>query len=422
MVFNISDYGAVPDGKTLNTKAIQETIDACHASGGGKVVVPAGTFKTGTVWLRSGVELHLEMNATLLASDNMDDYNDLDAYEQNYSVPYEYWVGKHLIIAHEVENVAITGFGTVDGNCYAFVEDDFDNPQWFRWRAGSFKCKNPEKMRPGQLIVFIECKHVRVHDITVRNSCCWSTFLHGCEYVGVRGYKVFNPINMLNSDGLDIDCCRYVTVSDCIIHSGDDSITIRCTEQRIKNKDIHSEYITITNCILHSGICAFRFGVGMGTIKHVRISNITVSRCRELFQFCTAYLSKGHACIEDVYINNVSSTDTDRMISMFANNDTYVKDVCIENLRTDAASMSYIHQNDGEISNILLKNIEIHAFDRYEHLDDDILEQRGHYIFSVRNASGVTLDNLRLLGDFAQKKDRIELVGCDDIVIKDCVL
>ena len=149
MVFNILDYGAVSDGKTLNTKAIQEAIDACHASGGGKVVVPAGTFKTGTVWLRSGVELHLEMNATLLASDNMDDYNDLDAYEQNYSVPYEYWVGKHLIIAHEVENVAITGFGTVDGNCYAFVEDDFDNPQWFRWRAGSFKCKDPEKNASG---------------------------------------------------------------------------------------------------------------------------------------------------------------------------------------------------------------------------------------------------------------------------------
>ena len=419
-MFNILSYGAVADGKTLNTQAIQNAIDACFYAGGGRVVIPSGIFKTGTVWLKSGVELHLEINATLLASDNMDDYNPLDAYEQNFSVPFEYWVGKHLIIAHEIENVAITGFGTIDGNCYAFVDDDFNNPQWFRWRAGSFKCKDPEKLRPGQLIVFIECKHVRVHDVTVRNSGCWSLFLHGCEYVGIRGYKVFNPINMLNSDGLDIDSSRYVTVSDCIIHSGDDGITIRCDENKLKNKNIHSEYITITNCSIHSGICAFRLGVGTGSIKHVRISNITVSRCRELLQFCTAYLTKGCDCIEDVYVNNISSNDTDRMISMFGNNGAYVRDVHIENVRSDAASMSYIHQNDGIIDNVSLRNVEIHAFDRYEHLDDSILEMRGHYIFSVKNATGVVLDNVRLKGDFSQKKDRVEFVNCDDIKIKDC--
>lgn len=419
-MFNILDYGAVADGKTLNTQAIQNAIDACFYAGGGRVVIPSGIFKTGTVWLKSGVELHLEINATLLASDNMDDYNPLDAYEQNFSVPFEYWVGKHLIIAHEVENVAITGLGTVDGNCYAFVDDDFNNPQWFRWRAGSFKCKDPEKLRPGQLIVFIECRHVRVHDVTVRNSGCWSLFLHGCEYVGIRGYKAFNPINMLNSDGLDIDSSRYVTVSDCIIHSGDDGITIRCDENKLKNKNIHSEYITITNCSIHSGICAFRLGVGTGSIKHVRISNITVSRCRELLQFCTAYLTEGCACIEDVYVNNISSNDTDRMISMFGNNGAYVKDIHIENVRSDAASMSYIHQNDGIIDNVTLRNVEIHAFDRYEHLDDSILEMRGHYIFSVKNATGVVLDNVRLKGDFSQKKDRVEFVNCDDMKIKDC--
>ena len=419
-MFNILDYGAVADGKTLNTQAIQNAIDACFYAGGGRVVIPSGIFKTGTVWLKSGVELHLEINATLLASDNMDDYNPLDAYEQNFSVPFEYWVGKHLIIAHEVENVAITGLGTVDGNCYAFVDDDFNNPQWFRWRAGSFKCKDPEKLRPGQLIVFIECRHVRVHDVTVRNSGCWSLFLHGCKYVGIRGYKAFNPINMLNSDGLDIDSSRYVTVSDCIIHSGDDGITIRCDENKLKNKNIHSEYITITNCSIHSGICAFRLGVGTGSIKHVRISNITVSRCRELLQFCTAYLTEGCACIEDVYVNNISSNDTDRMISMFGNNGAYVKDIHIENVRSDAASMSYIHQNDGIIDNVSLRNVEIHAFDRYEHFDDSILEMRGHYIFSVKNATGVVLDNVRLKGDFSQKKDRVEFVNCDDIKIEDC--
>jgi hypothetical protein len=226
---------------------------------------------------------------------------------------------------------------------------------------------------------------------------------------------------MLNSDGLDIDNSRYVTVSDCIIHSGDDGITVRCDGSRLKNKNIHSEYITITNCTIHSGICAFRFGVGVGKIAHVTVSNITVSRCRELMQFCTAYLSSGCACIEDLYINGISATDTDRMISMFANNGAYVKNVCIENVRSDAACMSYIHQNNGVVDNIRLRNIEICAFDRYEHLEPEFLDMRGHYIFSVKNATNVILDNVRVLGDFAQKSGRVNITGCPDIKLKDCI-
>ncbi len=421
-MFDILDYGAVADGTTLNTQAIQNAIDACHSAGGGRVMVPAGVFKTGTLWLRSNVELYLTMGAVLLASDCMDDYNEEDAYPQNFSRVAERWLGKHLIIAHEVENVAITGLGTVDGNCYAFVEDDFEIEQWFRWRAGSFKLKDPEALRPGQLIVFVECAHVSVRDITVRNSGCWSILMHGCEFVDVRGYKVFNPINMLNSDGLDLDCCRYVTVSDCIFHTGDDAITIRCLESQIKNKNIHSEYITITNCTMRAGICAFRIGVGEGTIRHVRISNITVSRCRELFQFATAYQSRGRACLEDINISGVSAMDTERVLSMAANNGAYVKDVCIENIRSEATAMSYIHQNDGIIDNVRLRNVEIHAYDRYEHLDEKHLEMRGHYIFSIKNAANVALDTVCIQGDFRQKTGRAEIVGCANLQMTNCRL
>lgn len=105
----------------------------------------------------------------------------------------------------------------------------------------------------------------------------------------------------------------------------------------IKNKNMHNEYITITNCIIHAGLCAFRIGVGTGTIKHVRISNITVSRCRDLMQFATSYLNKGCACIEDVSISGISATDTERALSLFAGNGAYIKDVTIENIRSDAA-------------------------------------------------------------------------------------
>lgn len=158
-MYNVQSYGAVADGKTLCTAAIQSAIDACAAAGGGRVTVPAGTYKTGTLWLLSGVELHLELGAELLASENFDDYNDIDAYEQNDTSPiHEQWVGKNLIVAHEVENVAITDLGTVNGNCHAFVDYVPMSPR-FTWRSGTSICKDPENLRPGQLIVFIECRH-----------------------------------------------------------------------------------------------------------------------------------------------------------------------------------------------------------------------------------------------------------------------
>lgn len=97
---NILDYGAVADGVTVNTAAIQAAIDDCAAHGGGRVTVPSGAFITGTVYLKSNVEFHVDMGALLKASSDICDFNDLDVYPENYDVPSEKWGGKHLIIAH----------------------------------------------------------------------------------------------------------------------------------------------------------------------------------------------------------------------------------------------------------------------------------------------------------------------------------
>lgn len=420
-MFNIVNFGAIPDGKTINTAQIQTAIDACHTAGGGQVVVPAGVFKTGTLWLRSNVELHLSMGATLLASENMDDYNALDAYPENFSCVPESWVGKHLIIAYEAENIAITGFGTVDGNCYAFMEAEAENEHyWYRWRSGTCKLKDPDKLRPGQTIAIILCRHVTIHDITVKDSGCWSVFLLGCEYVGVRGYKVFNALNIQNSDGLDIDCCQHVTVSDCIIQSGDDGITIRCAEGLLKEKAHHCEYISIQNCVIHAAICAFRLGVGTGNIRHVNISGITVSRSRDLLQFATAYEKSGCACMEDIRITNISAADTDRVLNLFASNGAYVRNVTMENIRCDATMMSCIRQNDGIVDNLRLRNVEIIAQDRYDLSNANHLKMRGNCIFSIKNATNVVLEDVRIRGDLAGIPDRTVFTGCENMIVRNC--
>ena len=173
MNINILDFGAKGDGITLNTVAIQNAIDKCSETGGGRVTIPAGVFKSGTIWLRSNVELHLEMGAELLASDNMDDYNDLNAYPQNTRiVKDEGWVGKHLIIAYNIENCAITGLGRINGNCHAFVDPFYGETilaNW-GWKRGIAVLKDEEKMRPGQLICFVESRRIKVQDITIIDS------------------------------------------------------------------------------------------------------------------------------------------------------------------------------------------------------------------------------------------------------------
>lgn len=418
---SILDFGAVADGITLNTEAIQSAIDVCAVAGGGRVTIPSGTYKSGTIWLKSHVELHLEIGAELLASDDMDDYNALDAYEQNFGVAYEGWVGKHLIIAHEIEDCAITGFGKINGNCHAFVYR-VNSPanRAFGWCHGVSTLKDEEKQRPGQLICFIESKNVRVQDVTIVDSPCWSCFVLGCEFVQIRGVKIFNPIWMLNSDGIDIDASRYVTVSDCIIDTGDDAITLRACEHRIKNKDIHCEHITISNCVLCTGICAFRIGVGKGVIRHARISNITITHCLNIAQFCTAYNKIGCANIQDVNFSNISATNTDRCFQAFADNGAYIKNVIMENIRTTSTVRNYLECIEGEIENFTLRNVELNFSDKATELSKSELAYRGDFLVSFKGAKNVTLDGLTVNGELYGVDIPVEIRDCNGFVKKNC--
>lgn len=423
MSFNVCDYGAVADGVSLNTAAIQAALDACAAVGGGCVTVPSGVYKCGTLWLRSRVELHLESGAVLLASDNLEDYNAEDAYEQNWGCPSEDWQGKHLIIAHEAEGCAISGRGTVDGNCHAFVEKDCDYSTYqngYNWSNGKSRLRNPAQPRPGQLICFIECREVAVQDITIRNSPCWSCFLHGCEYVQVRGVRVHNPLWMLNSDGIDIDTCRCVTVSDCIIETGDDAITLRASTRRLKNKALCCEHVTVTNCVLYTGVCAFRIGVGDGLIRHARISNITVRKCRNLVQFCTAYLKSGGVNIEDVNVSNVSAVDTDRCVEAFARNGAYIRNVTLENIRSTSAMMNYLDGTDGCIENVTLRNIELNVFDRYAPMTESLLAQRGEHLLALTDTANVTLDRVTIHGRLCDGECPTVATNSEGLTLVDC--
>ena len=265
---NILDYGAVGDGVTLDTAAIQQAIDA-----GGMVCIPAGTWRIGTLYLKSNGGLHLEHGAVLIASHDLDDYNKGDFCPQNWISEKEYQKGEHLIVAVEQENITIEGHGTIDGQGRHWMNES-------RMMKG---CPFPEnldyapQLHPSQMVYFCECRNVHITDICLTNSPYWHLFFHGCEDVLVRGTVIRGDRPRWTNDGIDIDCCARVTVSDCTIDVGDDALTLRGCGSQLLHRDAVCEQITVTNCVLRSARdFGIRIGVGEGVIRNCVLSNLDI--------------------------------------------------------------------------------------------------------------------------------------------------
>src|SRR5690554_3997456 len=137
MDFDVRQFGAVGDGAALDTPAIQAAIDRCHAGGGGRVVISAGRYRSGTIFLKDSVDLHLVAGATLLGSPDRKDYDECAAFPESIGNVVEKSSGAHLIVAYRVSNVAITGRGRIDGNAEGFffpLSPDEPNPCYARRR------------------------------------------------------------------------------------------------------------------------------------------------------------------------------------------------------------------------------------------------------------------------------------------------
>ncbi len=254
-LYYVTDFGAVGDSVTLNTSAIQSAINACAKAGGGKVVLTAGTYLTGTILMKSNVELHLEHNATLLGSTNHKDYS-LQALPKYRSHKDQLGGFYALIYAEGAENIAITGSGTIDGQ-------------------GKYQMPRPNPVagdidgRPRN-ILFISCKNILVEGIHLRNSGVWNQHYLNCEDVKIDKISVYNHSNR-NNDGIDIDGCRRVVLSNSIIDSDDDGITLKSTGVA------PCEDIVVSNCIVSSFCNAIKAGTeSSGGFKNISISNCVI--------------------------------------------------------------------------------------------------------------------------------------------------
>lgn len=281
-VFNVLDYGANPDGKTLCKKNIQAAVDACHKAGGGTVYLPAGDYLSGTIVLKDNVTFYLEAGATLWASKRMEDYGKPPAPKGGKTPG-----GRHLIQAVDAMNITVKGEGSINGNsegdvfweklktpkhqpgqrywCY-WDWDDLEHP-FFHWKG---------KSRPTTLLEFVNCRDLRIKDITIESAPEWTLHPVHCDNVLIDGITIKNKYYGINTDGIDVDACINVMISNCNISAGDDAIVI-------KNKNRYglkrfSRNITVTNCILSTSCLGFKIGTEtLDGFENITFSNSVIS-------------------------------------------------------------------------------------------------------------------------------------------------
>lgn len=253
--FYVIDYGAIGDGITLNTVSIQSAIDTCAKSGGGKVIFTSGKYLSGTILLKSNVELHFEQNATLIGSTRHEDYplQPLPKYRSHKDRAGGFYA---LIYAEGIENISLTGKGTIDG------QGKFQKP-----RANPIARDIDGRPRN---ILLISCKNILVDGLRMYNSGSWNQHYLNCEDVKISNIYVYNHSNH-NNDGIDIDGCRRLILSNSILDSDDDGITLKSTGTA------PCENIIITNCIVSSFCNAIKAGTeSTGGFRNISISNCVV--------------------------------------------------------------------------------------------------------------------------------------------------
>ncbi len=382
---NVKDFGAAGDGVTRDTTAIQKAIDA-----GGMVFFPPGVYLSGTLYLKSNGGLELAPGAILKASPDRTDYNADDFCPQNRVFAMEKVSGAHFITAVEQHNIVIRGSGRIDGHREAFMNEP--HPQYdhvFQW---------PE-WRPGQMIFLCECENVTLTDVELYNTPYWTCFLHGCEHVNIRGLRIYNDQRTHNGDGIDIDCCRFVTVSDCIIDSGDDCITLRGYSAPLKNPK-PCEYVTITNCLLHTRCNAFRIGVGNGLVRFCTISNIIIHHSRTAICFVSQYSERSEGVgIEDISMSNLL-IEAERAIVVKTHNlgpqdqplGKPIRRISFNHLRGTVTRGSYITGNRGNpVCDVTFADVELVCAGEGDHLNAG--EDRKKYIPVEYEPSAFYLEN-----------------------------
>ncbi len=413
--FDVTDYGAVGDGESDCRPAIADAIAACHAAGGGRVVVPAGDwFVRGPIHLQSGVNLHLNDGATVRFSTEPDDYMPLvlTRFEGNELMNYS-----PLIYAYEQENIAITGSGTFDGQA--------DDKHWWPWK-GKGRPATPNQAKDTQALrqmgeddvpvaerVFgaghylrpnfvqpYRCKNVLIEGVTFTNSPMWIMHPVLCENVTIRGVTVVS--HGPNSDGCDPESCRDVLIENCAFDTGDDCIAIKSGRNADGRRiGVPSENIIIRGCTMKDGHGGVVLGSEMsggirnvfvddcdmdspnldrairlksnslrgGYLENLFVRNVRVGQVKEAVVRINLLYERGegehYPAVRNIHIENVTSNKSVRPFYLVGLEQAKIQNVVIENCTFKNAAKPSVFEH---VDQIVLRNFRLLP---REGLDDD---------------------------------------------------
>ena len=361
VIIDITRYGAVGDGKTLNTIAIQKAIDECHQQGGGKVMFPAGKWLSGTIVLKDQVALHFNKDACLLGSTDINDYQNIDPFTDGLGID----VGWALLVAVDAKNIGIEGDGAIDGQGSRLKEQQIatdTRPESQRWGRRPF------------LVRIVRCENVTVKGITLNYAAAWTSHYFQSKKVTIEDVKIVSH-GVAHNDGIDIDGCQDVRIKNCDVVSGDDALCFKTTSSTMACSNI-----VVSGMRLKSNQGAIK----MGTESMAPFENITITDC---YIYDTNNGGIKLLTVDGAHLRNVQ-----------------ISDITMVNVRTPmllrlGSRLSVFRkgkdsqQTTGTLENVVIKNVKAQAADKAQLMPPTgilITGVPGHYI------TNVTLQNIEI--------------------------
>lgn len=374
--FDVTKFGAVADGKTINTTAFRVAVAACAQAGGGRVVVPPGKYYTGPIHLRSGVNLHLAEGAEIIFSDNLEDYLPVVLVRVGGIELYNY---SPLIYARDCANIAVTGKGKLNGNAR----------KWWEWKSSETKSGfemgakgvpveqrifgKPEFAIRPSFLSFVSCTNVLLEDFTIGSGPNWTVHPIYCQNTTIRGVHVIT--DGPNNDGIDPDSCRDMLIENCTFDTGDDCVVLKSGY----NEDgwrvgRPTENVVMRNCFSKRG----HGGLVIGSEMSGGVRNVFMEDCQ--FEGTDrAIRIKSRAdrggVVENIFARNLKVKNMQREVAILnmdygsdrnkptASKPPVFRNMQFENITGDGAPTAILIQGmaDSPIENIRFVNVTINS-------------------------------------------------------------
>jgi hypothetical protein len=397
-VFNVKDFGATGNIGDNSTAPVRSAVDACFAAGGGTVFVPPGDYTVGTIQLKDNVTLHIEAGATLLLSQDANDFIQ---------------GSRTMIFAQDAKNIAVTGRGTLDGLAkYEFVEMRGIDPEIsaeieIAKNAGVDMRRYYRTGMQTYMFILNNSENILLSDFSVINSPLWNIRLNDCNRVFIRGVYIYSDLEKgVNADGIDICCTSNVTISDCVIVTGDDAIVLKTPQRRGQEKVNPVENIVVTNCVLTSSSSPLMIGTEtFADIRHVIFSNCTIRGSNKGFGINV----QDGATVSDIIFRNLT-VDTNRRhwnwwgsaelfkIKLSKRSETSklgkIKDIVIDTVLSHPRGTSTVKGHPEQpVENIRINNVQIFM------TPEDAKDKRSTHAITISDVKGLFIRDLTVRWD-----------------------